>query len=76
MTAPDAILRAIDLVEERLHQSVTVAAMAEAAGYSLYHFCRVFSKYTRHTPYDYLMRRRMTLAATEVVMTHMSHPEF
>lgn len=65
----EAILRAIDLIESHLQESVTVAEMAESVSYSLYHFCRMFSKFTRHTPYDYLMRRRMTLAAREVITT-------
>ena len=34
--------------------------------YSLYHFCRVFSRATHHTPYDYLMRRRLAQAAREL----------
>ena len=41
---------------------------AGVAAYSLYHFCRVFGKFTRHTPHDYLMRRRMTLAAQDLVL--------
>ncbi|MBT8227105.1 MAG: helix-turn-helix transcriptional regulator [Dactylosporangium sp.] len=69
MSGPDAVLRAIVFTEDHLRLPVTVAAMAEAASYSLYHFCRVFGRYTRHTPYDYLMRRRMTAAAHDVVTT-------
>lgn len=65
----NAILGAIDFIEAHLQESVTVAEMAESVSYSLYHFCRMFSKFTRHTPYDYLMRRRMTLAAREVIIT-------
>ncbi|MBZ0306698.1 MAG: AraC family transcriptional regulator [Anaerolineae bacterium] len=65
----ETILRAIDLIESHLQESITVAEMAESVSYSLYHFCRMFSKFTRHTPYDYLMRRRMTLAAHQVITT-------
>ncbi len=57
------ISRAIDFVEENLRQPVTVAAMAASAGYSLYYFCRVFNQVTHHTPFDYLMRRRLTESA-------------
>jgi AraC-like DNA-binding protein len=67
MSQMDAALRAMALVEERLQAPVDVAAMAEAAGYSLYYFCRLFSALTRHTPHDYLIRRRMTEAAGPVV---------
>lgn len=65
----DPISQALDLVEENLRSSVTVASMARAAGYSLYHFCRVFNLITQHTPYDYLMRRRLSEAARALLET-------
>jgi len=64
-----AVLRAVDRAEDGLREQLTVADLAAAASYSLYHFCRVFGRHTRHSPYDYLMRRRMTLAAHEVLRT-------
>ena len=69
MTSLESIVQAIEFTEAQLRTPISVADMAEAAGYSLYHFCRMFGKFTRHTPYDYLMRRRMTLAAGEVIQT-------
>ena len=69
MTAFEPISRTISFIEDSLRTTISVADMAEVAAYSLYHFCRVFGKFTRHTPYDYLMRRRMTLAAQDVVLT-------
>jgi AraC family transcriptional regulator len=62
---PDVTLiaQAIDFVEENLREPIGVADMADAVGYSLYHFCRTFSRITHHTPYDYLMRRRLAEAA-------------
>jgi AraC family transcriptional regulator len=63
------ILRAIDLVESNLKTSLTVADMAEAAGCSLYHFCRTFGKVVHHTPYDYLIRRRLSESARELIST-------
>jgi AraC family transcriptional regulator len=63
------ICRALDLVEQRLTGEIGVADMARAAGYSLYHFCRTFNAATHHTPYDYLMRRRLAEAAREVMTT-------
>ena len=59
--------QAVDFIEDHLKQAVTVADMAEAVSYSLYYFCRVFSQTTRHTPYDYLMRRRLSEAARELL---------
>ena len=65
MTAP--VLDAIDHAESHLTAPVTVADLAAVANYSLYHFCRVFSRATRHTPHDYLIRRRMTEAAAVII---------
>lgn len=69
MPTPEAIVRALDFIEARLRAPLAVADIAGAVGYSLYHFCRVFGAAVRHSPYDYLMRRRMTLAAEEVLRT-------
>ncbi len=59
----DAIAEALACVEDRLCAPITVSDMAEAAGYSLFHFVRIFNAIVRHTPYDYLMRRRLSHAA-------------
>jgi len=61
--------RAIDLIEGNLMAAVTVADMAAAAGYSLFHFSRAFNQATHHTPYDYLMRRRLSEAAQTLIRT-------
>lgn len=67
MTLHDDVGRAIDVVEEGLDRHLTVAELADAAGYSIFHFCRVFARCTRLSPYTYLIRRRLTLAADQVV---------
>ena len=64
-----SISKAIDFVEENLREPVTVAAMATSAGYSLYYFCRVFNQVTHHTPYDYLIRRRLSESARTLLDT-------
>jgi len=61
------VSQAVNFIEDHLKQPVTVADMAEAVSYSLYYFCRVFSQIARHTPYDYLMRRRLSEAARELL---------
>jgi len=68
---PDLALisKAIDFVEDNLQEPVTVAGMADAAGYSLYYFCRVFNQATHHTPYDYLMRRRLSETTRALLRT-------
>jgi AraC family transcriptional regulator len=64
-----SICRAIEFVEAHLREEIAVADMADAAGYSLYHFCRTFNSLVHHTPYDYLMRRRLSESARELVET-------
>ncbi|MBN1428006.1 MAG: AraC family transcriptional regulator [Anaerolineae bacterium] len=65
----EAIARSIDFIEANLRQPITVAEMADAVSYSLFHFSRTFSQITHHTPYDYLMRRRLAEAARELCYT-------
>lgn len=69
--APDIALmsRALDFVEANLKQAIRVADVAEAVSFSLYHFCRTFNRITHHTPYDYLMRRRLTEAARTLLQS-------
>jgi AraC-like DNA-binding protein len=69
MALPDACLRAIGHVEEHLSERVTVADLADAAGYSLFHFSRAFARDVRMSPYTYLVRRRLTRAVADVVGT-------
>ncbi len=61
------MIEAIDFIEHNLKEDITVADIAGAVSYSLYHFCRTFNKVTHHTPYDYLMRRRLSESAQELV---------
>ena len=68
---PDITLisKAVDFIEDNLREAIAVADMADAVSYSLYHFCRTFNQATHHTPYDYLMRRRLSQAAQELLQT-------
>jgi AraC family transcriptional regulator len=63
------IAQALDFIESNLKEPIGVADMAVAAGYSLYHFSRTFNQATHHTPYDYLMRRRLSEAARVLLQT-------
>lgn len=65
----EAMIRAVDFIEANLRADISVADIAGAVSYSLFHFCRVFSKVIQHTPYDYLMRRRLSEAAKELLET-------
>ncbi|MDK2982014.1 MAG: AraC family transcriptional regulator [Chloroflexota bacterium] len=62
-----AISRALAYVEIHLKDKLQVEELAEACGYSLYYFIRLFNQCVHLTPYDYLVRRRLTQAALEVL---------
>lgn len=62
-----AIHAAIDFIEKHLQDEISVADIAAAADYSLYHFIRTFNQTVHHSPYDYLMRRRLSEAACELL---------
>jgi AraC-like DNA-binding protein len=64
--AADSVMRAVDLVEDRMGECLGVRDMADAACYSPFYFSRLFARATGHAPYDYLMRRRVAASADEV----------
>jgi AraC family transcriptional regulator len=64
------ILASIDYVETNLQEEITVADMARVARYSLFHFARTFNQVTHHAPYDYLMRRRLSESAKDILLTN------
>ena len=67
MSQLDSMYAAVEFIEANLRSPIRVADMAASVSYSLYHFCRTFNAAVRHTPYDYLMRRRLTESARELV---------
>jgi AraC family transcriptional regulator len=69
MTELTFVENALAFIEAHLQAPISVADIADAAGYSLYHFCRVFNTTTHHTPYNYLIRRRLAEAAGALVTT-------
>lgn len=52
--------RALDYIEENLKNDMTNADLARAAGYSEYHFLRVFKETVHLTPADYIRKRRIS----------------
>lgn len=61
------IADAIAFVEDNLREPIVVGDMADAISYSLYHFCRTFNQATHHTPYDYMIRRRLSESARDLL---------
>ncbi len=73
--AVDSVLRAIAFAEERMGDDIGVEDLARAAYFSPFYFSRLFAEATGHAPYDYLMRRRIAVAAEDVVGTDRSLTE-
>lgn len=62
--------RAIELIEENLDGPIDVARLAQAALTSEYHFRRMFTSLSGLPVSEYIRRRRMTVAAAEIVAGH------
>ncbi len=65
----ESMFRAVQYIEAHLQSETDIAQIAEAVGYSLFYFIRTFDQVVQHTPYDYLMRRRLTEAALTLADT-------
>lgn len=59
--------RALDYIEAHLNLPVRVEEISQHVGYSLFHFCRIFNAATYISPYTYLMRRRISEAALQII---------
>jgi transcriptional regulator GlxA family with amidase domain len=64
--------RAIDYVEARLDESVSLADVASSAGLTRMHFAAQFRAATGLRPHEYLLRRRIERAQEMLVGTGMS----
>ncbi|MCX7711109.1 MAG: AraC family transcriptional regulator [Clostridia bacterium] len=63
------IYTAIEYIEENLREPFNVGDVAQASGFSLFHFSRIFNALIGHSPYDYIMRRRLSEAFKELAGT-------
>jgi len=60
MEYKEHIQKAIDYIEDNLKYDINLSDCAKAAGYSLYHFLRIFKEVTKLTPADYIRKRRLS----------------
>lgn len=58
--------KVIDYIEENLREEVQPEKLAEMAGYSLFHFSRIFQKHTGYPLMDYVQKRRLQHALYEL----------
>lgn len=57
------ILDTLRVIEARLHGPLLVQELAAHAGYSLFHFTRLFQTFTGIPPGEYILRRKITSSA-------------
>ncbi|MHA6534727.1 AraC family transcriptional regulator [Paenibacillus sp. BAC0078] len=60
------IERSIEYIEDNIKKNLTAEDIAAEAGYSLYHFCRVFSLCKDMPVMEYVRSRKLSLAAVEL----------
>jgi len=63
------VYEAIVHIEANLDEEISVPEVAEKAGYSVFHFGRIFQGVTGETVMDYVRKRRLTEAAKALVQT-------
>lgn len=61
------IQRSIDHIEDHLQAEIAVGELAMLAGFSVYHYCRVFQYAVGVPVMEYVRRRRLAYAAAELV---------
>ncbi|MEK3837316.1 MULTISPECIES: AraC family transcriptional regulator [unclassified Paenibacillus] len=69
MNYKDSVIKAISYIENHLTDESLSAKVSEAAGYSPYHFHRIFLSVTRCSVSEYIRKRRLTHAAYDLFHT-------
>lgn len=70
MSYIDALEKAIIYIENHLNSDIDLSIVAKEAGYSLYHFHRVFKCVIGDSIKEYIRKRRITEAAKELTYTN------
>lgn len=60
---------AIEYIELNLQNDIRLASIAKAAGYSMYHFDKLFKYTVGDSVIEYLRKRRLTMAARDLLST-------
>ncbi len=66
------VLRAIEYIESKLSEDLRIKDVADEVGFSLYHFIRTFNSITRHSPKEYVVKRRLSKAAVCLIESEKS----
>lgn len=69
MKDKDPIFRSLAMIEGRIREKLTVEGLAEGVHFSKYHYQRIFREIMGETVMGYVTRRRLFLAAQDLVET-------
>lgn len=58
--------KSIDYIEENLKTEISLSELAEISGFSIYHFCRLFTAYVGMPPTAYIIKRRLYHSIYEI----------
>lgn len=53
-------------IKEHIHEDLTAQKIANHVGYSVFHFCRIFSLIKNLTPMEYIRKYRLSIARSEL----------
>lgn len=67
MGANETMNAILQYIDEHLEENITTENLAKAAGYSKYHFLRMFKAYTHMTISEYVCRRRLIRASEDII---------
>jgi AraC family transcriptional regulator len=68
----DQLARVKDYMEAHLREDVSLQAIADASGLSMFHFARAFKSTTGRAPYRYVIERRLGRAKDMMANTDLS----
>jgi Ser/Thr protein kinase RdoA (MazF antagonist)/AraC-like DNA-binding protein len=66
MQIPDIIQTSLDYIEKNLKTDITAGELAAMAGYSVYHYCRIFSSVMDSSVAYYITKRRLDHSLSEI----------
>ena len=66
MSYTEVFQRVLQWIDDNISNELTADVIADAAGYSTYHFCRIFQWNVGYSVMEYVRQRRLALAVAEL----------
>jgi len=67
-----AIFHSLDIIEKRINEKITIESIAADVYISKFHYMRLFREIVGDSVMDYITRRKLSLAANELLKTNNS----